>query len=63
MREKLKCGNFPGKAGNGKTKIVDFLSPMGRISNLKAVLLSVDHADSFEYKEDHATILNQEISF
>ena len=45
MREKPKCGNFPGKAGNGETKIVDYLSPMGRISILKAVLESVHHAD------------------
>ena len=63
IREKPKCGNFLGKARNGKTKIVDFLSPMGRISILKAVLWSVDHADSFEYKEDCATILNKEVSF
>ena len=52
MREKPKCGNFLGKAGNGKTKIVDFSSPMGRISILKAVLESVHHADLFEPKQD-----------
>ena len=45
IREKPKYGNFPGKAGNWKTKIVDFLSPMGQISILKAVLESVQHAD------------------
>ena len=39
---------IPGKAGNEKTKIADFQSPMGWISILKAVLESVHHADQFE---------------
>ena len=38
IREKTKYKNFQRKAGNGKTNIVYFLSLMGRISNLKAVL-------------------------
>ena len=53
IRENPKCRKFPGKAGNEKTKIADFQSPMGWISILKAVLESVQHADQFEYKVDN----------